>query len=173
MFIGAGSLFGGAGLLIVEESSHLCVLANMLATLKSEPTLLSHFMEYMIAASHPKIKRHLKAPSSWEYLHCFMLTKPEEIDFSSASSHSQRERVQNKLQNNVKLLNLLQKCKAVPDYETKHPNIAIVKNTHHFAITSNSKFFNATMHKEYHVLFIHLMTQYKEKVDVIDAKPRA
>ena len=61
----------------------------------------------------------------------------------------------------------------VPDYETKYPNIAIVKDTHHFATNSNSELFNIVMHKVYQVLFIHLMAQYKEQVDVIDAKARA
>ena len=148
----------------------------MLATLKREPPLLSHFMKYMIAASHPKIKRRFGTPSSQEYLHCFMSMKPEEIHLSAASS--QRERLQSELLNDHQFLNILQQCNTVvPDYESKYPNIAanVLNDPLHFATPSNSELFNAATCKEYHLLFKYLVTQYQKTVDKIDslAKERA
>ena len=102
--------------------------------------------------------------------------KPEEIHFSAASS--QRERLRNELLNDHEFLNLLQeRDTVVPDYETKYPNIAanVLKDPLHFATTSNSELFNTATCEEYHLLFKHLMTQYREAVDKIDdlAKKRA
>ena len=107
-----------------------------------------------------------------------MSMKPEEIQFNVVTS-SQRERLQHELVNDHQFLSLLQKRDTVvPDYATKYPNIAAnrLKDSLHDATTSsNSELFNAATCKEYHLLFKHLMTQYRSTVDKIDslAKNRA
>jgi hypothetical protein len=153
----------------LKESSHLWVLANILVTLNSDSQLLFHFMKYVIAASHPKIRRRFGTPSSREYLRCFKSMKPEEIHFSAASA--QRETLQNELQNDDKFLKLLQmRDTVIPNYKTKYPNIATsaLKGPLHLATASNSELFNAATCKEYHLLFKRLMTKYQKTVDKID-----
>jgi hypothetical protein len=162
-----------------DEVSHLWVLAKMLTTLKNEPapSLLSRFMKYVIAASHPKIRRRSETPSSKEYWQCFTSVEPESR-LDAAQAYSKRKILQIELENDRNFLIILGKGKIVPDYEVQFPNIANVlkelpnpkgKTSPDVIAHSTTTFelFNATTCKEYHHLFTNLMGQYRTLVDNI------
>lgn len=163
-----------------DDVSHLWVLAKILTTLKFDPALLFRLMKYVIAASHPKINRRFIAISSKEYWQCFNSIKLEDIPFRSVQAASNRKRFQIELENDRKFLIILGKGKIVPNYEERYPNIANIfkelpnlkdetspNMTAHGATTF--ELFNNTTWKEYHPLFMALMSQYKVLVDKIDS----
>ena len=163
-----------------EEVSHLWVLAKILTTLKSEPALRFRCMKYVIAASHPKIRRRFETLSSKEYWQCFASVEldSEVIHSLAARAASKRKRHHIELENDFNFLTILQESQIVPDYEKRFPNIAKALKelpnltceippdvTTHCATTS--ELFNDTTCKEYHSLFMALMDQYKAFVDKI------
>ena len=152
---------------------HLWVLVNMLATLKgdsadskSELELVFRVLKYVIAACHPKIQRRFKSRSSKEYLNCFNSVKPEDIHVQASS---QRPRLRNELENDHNFLIILEARKIVPDYENSYPNTVAnaLKRPPDYATTSKFELFNDTTCKEYHSLFIYLVSQYQQLVDQI------
>jgi hypothetical protein len=169
-----------------NEVSHLWVLAKMLTTLKSEPDLLFHFMKYVIAASHQKIKRRFRMSHSKEYWQCFSSVKPEDIPFRAVQAASKRKRLQIELENDYRFLITLGEGKIVSNYEVKYPNIANVLkellNLKDSDGTSPDKkgfcattfeLFNDKTWKEYHFLFMALMDQYKKFVNEIDSDAKS
>src|SRR6202044_859031 len=150
---------------------------KMLTTLKSEPDLVSHFMKYVIAASHPKITRRFRSSSSKEYLGCFKSVKLEDTSESESfpfQSASKRERVRIELENDRRFLIILGKGRVVSDYEERFPKIANIfkeppnlkdktspdetspGETSRVETSPDDTFelFNSTTGKEYHSLFM-------------------
>lgn len=120
-------------------------------------------MEYIIAASHPKMMRRFATRDSKENLYSFMSMKPGEIRFKATCF--QTERLNIELLNDHLFLNALPSL--VPDYATKYPNIASLNDSRHPALAAlNSQFelFNTATYEEYHLLFQHLLTQYQRDV---------
>jgi len=135
-------------------------------------------MKYVIAASHPKIRRRFGALSSKEYWQCFASVKLEDIHLGAVQAASKRKRLQIKLENDCNFLIILGKGKIVPHYETRFPSIANVlkelpnskDETSPDAIAHSAttfELFNETTCNGYHLLFTHLMDQYQALVDEI------
>ena len=128
-------------------------------------------MKYAIAASHSKIKRRFETLLSKEYLHCFLTMKPELVGFSLrlGSSHK-RERLQHEIENDHEFLDLLEirGDGVVPDYRTEYPRIVEITLKNRFlrdyTIASKSELFNNATCEEYHRLFQHLISQYRNTV---------
>ena len=125
-------------------------------------------MKYVIAASHLKIKRRFGSHSSKKYWQCVKSVKPEDIHVQASS---QRNRLQIELQNDHNFLSILEMRKVVPDYETRYPNIAanVLKGPPHYVTTPEFELFNDTTCKQYHRLFIDLVSQYQHFVNQIAA----
>jgi hypothetical protein len=153
-----------------NENSHLWVLINLLATLKEGPTsqLMLHFLKYVIAASHQKMKRRFESLSSEQNWSCFESLKPEDIHVQPSSG---RPRLPIELQNDLDFLSILGEGIVVPDYKNLYPNIAaiILEGPPPYATTSWSELFNDTTCKEYHTLFIALVRQFRNLVNEIAA----
>ena len=113
---------------VPNKVSHIWDLAKLLTTLKSEPapSLLFRFMKYVIAASHPKIRRRFGTLSSKEYWQYFALVKLEDICLGAVQAASKRKRLQIELENDRNFLIILRMGKIVPCYETRFPSIANV-----------------------------------------------
>jgi hypothetical protein len=141
----------------------------MLVTFKRDPApeLLFRFMKYVIASCHPKIKRRFGSHSSMQYWQCIKSVKPEDIHIQASS---QRNKLQIELQNDYNFLGILAKDEVLPHYQTHYPNIAanIHKGPPHY-VTPDFELFNDTTCKEYHLLFINLVTQYQHFMDQIAA----
>lgn len=149
-----------------KEGSHLWIMANMLATLRDDPEqLLLHFLKYAIAACHPKIKRRIKSISSKTHWKCFQSITPDDIQVQASSP---RPRQSLEFKNDHNFLCTLAKREIVPDYEACYPNIAAVL-PHWATPTSVFELFNNATCKEYHALFINLMSRYVELVDKMAA----
>ena len=142
----------------------------MLTTLKSQPDLLLRLMKYVAAASHPKLQRRFATPMSKKYWRCFTSVKVDDMHFPVQIA-SKRKRFQVEVQNDHKFLVILGKGKIVPDYKEQFPGIAdIVKELPNFPdVTAHCattfEFFSVTTYKQYHLLFIVLMKQYRTLVD--------
>ena len=147
------------------EKSHLWVLAKMLTTLEKKHGRLMHFMKYVIAASHPKIKLQLKSIRSKVSFESVM---SEDMNFTAVQASSKRDRSKNELENNCQFLITLGKGKIVPNYEEQYPNISNVLKETSTDVTAHCaptfELFNIMACMEYHNLFMALMKQYRELV---------
>jgi len=148
-----------------NENSHLWVVVNMLVILKGDPVpqLVLRFLKYVIAASHLKIKGRFESLRSKEYLKCFKSVKPEDIHVRASSwrwSPIEHE-------NDLNFLTILGAGIVVHGYENCYPIIAA--NVLNYATTPKFELFNDKTCKEYHSLFIALVSQYQQLVDRIAA----
>jgi len=96
-------------------------------------------------------------------LDCFNGVKAEDIHVPASF---ERPKLELELQNDRNFLGILEARYVVPDYQNRYPNIAanvLLKERPEFELFSDTTF------KEYHSLFIQLVSRYQQLVDQIAA----